>query len=326
MQLQDQLAALDKRLADLEAKVPAGISAQSGSSAPPAASDPAAAGSVQDSTHDQARTNADTTSTPVPGASLDPADLQDVKKQLADVAAAQKGLHQQVSALEDSKADRADVREMLSEGLRAKADSAAVNQLKTQLGDKADRSELDALLNAMTNSTSPGNSSVDEHGSNSNTSADPGAGAAADAASTGSTQEAQAGSMPSSSASVTAADGFYVRLGAGGSRRGTKEREAGGDLAQQLSKLQLQLALLQDRVNKKVGHPACYTAHMHATRAMTVSVDVHLHGLTDTLSCLGLLGAWNLSHAKQARGHAHVWLNVWLGHTLPGASTCCSWL
>jgi hypothetical protein len=196
----------------------------------------------------------------------DPADLQELTKQqqqlaqqLADVAAAHKGLQQQVAALEDSKADRAAVQDMLLEGLRGKADNAAVNQLKNQFAGKADRSELDALLNAMSTSGSPSANSPDESG------ADPAAADAVAAYSHG----AKANAAPYSGAQAASGYSAGPDLAAGGSRRGTRERESAGDIAQQLSKLQLQVVVLQERVNKKVRlmrewENACMPCSVHS--------------------------------------------------------------
>lgn len=159
------------------------------------------------------------------------------------MTSAHSGLAQQVSALQDSKADRSDVRDMLADGLKSKADASTV---KAQLSDKPDRSELDALLDTIlsnSNSNSAGSAAADD-------SLDGASAGTAGKATEGSTAEQVAAAAPDSAAGS----------GAGGdtagsnsvSRRGTKEQQQGGDVAQQLYKLQLQLALLQDRVGKKV--------------------------------------------------------------------------
>jgi hypothetical protein len=268
---QDQLSGLNKRLSDLEAQVPAAtaVSEPGQHAAVAGGGDSGAESSDQDATSGTALFPAEaavTASTPAQAPAQD--ELQALKQQqeqlaqqLADVAAAHKVLQQQVSALGDSKADRADVREMLSEGLRGKADGAAVSQLKSQLGDKADRSELDALLNAMSTGglAEPGSSLAESAGA--------AAGEAATSPAVGAqdTQSDGAGSSSSGQPAADSAPGAGVSAGSsGGSRRGTREREA-GDLPQQLSKLQLQVALLQDRVAKKVRAHA-----QHRTNARAV--------------------------------------------------------
>lgn len=218
-----------------------------------------------------ASTAADTSNTATPAADLllasaptatsdqQPTGLSELKQQqgqlaqqITDMAAAQKGLQQQLSALQDGKADRGGVRDMLAEGLAGKADAAAVNQLKAQLGDKADRSELDALMNAMAAGSS--SSGMDGEPSSSGAGSADAADGASTATAAGDAQQPESGHASSSTSSEQpAADGGAPRADVGGSRRSTREQGGAGDMAQQLSKLQLQLAVLQDRLNKKVG-------------------------------------------------------------------------
>jgi hypothetical protein len=195
------------------------------------------------------------------------ADLQDLTQQqqqlaqqLADAAAAHRGLQQQVSALQDSKADSLDVRDMLAEGLKGKADSTAVNQIKAQLGDKANRSELDALLNALSSNAADlqdptGTGTAAEGAGAAEGSAAPAASLAAASAPEAPGDNSSSSSRGASQAGAGDGGSALAAAGGGSSRRGTREHDAAGNdpVAQQLSKLQLQLAVLQDRVNKKVG-------------------------------------------------------------------------
>lgn len=255
---QGQLAALDKRLSDLEAQ-------QQQSPTEPSTGQH----TMQDV--GGASTAADTSNTATPAADLllasaptatsdqQPTGISELKQQqgqlaqqITDMAAAQKGLQQQLSALQDGKADRGGVRDMLAEGLAGKADAAAVNQLKAQLGDKADRSELDALMNAMAAGSS--SSGMDGEPSSSGAGSADAADGASTATAAGDAQQPESGHASSSTSSEQpAADGGAPRADVGGSRRSTREQGGAGDMAQQLSKLQLQLAVLQDRLNKKVG-------------------------------------------------------------------------
>jgi hypothetical protein len=264
---QDQLGALDRRLVDLEHTASAFPAADHATQQDGPAAD---TDSVHHSIQSTPSAAADSASTHIPaagaqqGLGLSPADLQDIQRQqeqlarqLADVAAAQTGLQQQVSVLQDSKADRGDVRNMLSEGLQGKVDIAAVSQLKAQLGDKADRSELDVLMNAM----SASGSAFSPEDASSPAGAETGSTSHADtaAAQDPATDTAGVGSTPNGSTSDQAAAqaGDAAAAGSGSglspSRRGTREVAGGGDVGQQLSKLQLQVALLQDHVNKKVS-------------------------------------------------------------------------
>jgi hypothetical protein len=301
---QDQLGALDRRLVQLENTAAALPATDQGTQKSGLAAE---TGSGQHSNQGAPSAAADSASTHIPaagaqqGIGLSPADLQDIQKQqeqlasqLADVSAAHTGLQQQVSALQDSKADRADVRDMLSEVLRGKADAAAVNQLKAQLVDKADRSELDALMNAM----SSGGSAYTPEEANSPAGAESGAAGLADtaAAQDPATDTAGTSSNPSTSNSDQAAAqlGDAAAAGSGSSlspsRRGTRERDAGGDVAQQLSKLQLQVALLQDRVNKKVG------TGRRDTRCLSVVTSCWCLGRVSTtmVSSLCMYCTWRL--------------------------------
>lgn len=262
---QDQLAGMHKRLSDLEAQVPAYTTVLEPDQHAAAAAGSGDESSTQGATVSTALSPAEATVTASTPAQCPAGELQALKQQqeqlaqqLADVAAAHRGLQQQVSALGDSKADWTDVREMLSEGLRGKADSTAVSQLRSQLGDKADRSELDALLNAMSAGgvAEPGTSLAERAGAAAGEAASPAVGA----------QDMQADGTPSSSsgqpAAASASDAGASAGSSSSSRKGTREREA-GDLPQQLSRLQLQVALLQDRVAKKVstGTAQCACTH-----------------------------------------------------------------
>lgn len=223
--------------------------------------------------------------------------MEDLGRQLSTAAASLRG---ELATLQAGKADPCEARAALADGLASKADAADAAALRAQLASKAARAELEALLDSLA-AGSAGGAAGDG--------VDAGDSASASTTDTGSATAPASGNQPHPAAGADAPVPGSAPDGVSCSRRGTRDA-AGPDVAQQLRKLGLQCALLQERIATKADLPAVeeLSANLAGTRKSLVQLQLSLQQLSGQVEGLqdGLAGVRDAHdrHAADAGLHA----------------------